>query len=506
MLFNSYIFIFLFLPMALCGWYCLNKIEKYKLAQVFLVGMSLWFYAYFNIGYLAIILGSSLFNFTFSVIIEKYDKAYKNSQDTSLNTTAHDRFKKIMLILGCAVNLGILGYYKYYDFFLGNVSAVLGTDFILKNILLPLGISFFTFQQLSFVVDRCKGSAPHYDLVDYLTFVTFFPQLIAGPIVLHSEMVPQFQDKSLRTFKLESFAPGIAYFTIGLAKKVLLADTLAHVVNFGFDNVAGIDTISAIVLAVAYTFELYFDFSGYCDMAIGIGKMFRIEIPDNFDSPYKAVSLKDFWRRWHRTLGRFFTTYVYIPLGGGKKGKVRSVINTMIVFVLSGLWHGANWTFVVWGFLHGIVVSINRLMEKKGQVKTGWRKLGSQIATYVFFTLSVMIFRSDNLAAAWTYFERLFSFSNFGSIYVLAEQMPTTEIYMVTKVLDMKAQHLLPYVNLGMLLLVLLIGWIALAGKRTKHIVENCRWTTGFAVKMAVLFVWSVISLSGVSTFLYFNF
>ncbi len=506
MLFNSYIFIFLFLPLALIGWFGLNKIEKYKLAQWFLVAMSLWFYGYFNPGYLAVILGSSLFNFLFSAMVEQYEKKQALGAELGEARINPPTAKRMLLILGVAVNLGILGYFKYYDFFIENVNAAVGTDFALHHILLPLGISFFTFQQVSFVIDRCRGMASHYELVDYLCFVTFFPQLIAGPIVLHSELVPQFQDKEKRRFDINSFAQGIVYFVIGLSKKVLLADTLAKVVNFAFDNVAGIDTITAIVLAVAFSFELYFDFSGYCDMAIGIGKMFGIEIPDNFDSPYKSASVKEFWRRWHMTLGRFFTTYVYFPLGGSRKGKVRTVMNTMIVFTLSGLWHGANWTFVLWGVLHGAAVSVNSLTDKKGQVKSGWKKRICQAVTYVFVALAFVIFRSDSLTAVAIYFERLFSFSHFGSLQVVAEKMSMSEIYIVTKLLDMKAPQLLPYVNMGMLILVMAISVIVLAGKRTKQIVENCKWTTGFAIKMTLLFAWSVISLSGVSTFLYFNF
>lgn len=510
MLFNSYIFIFLFLPIALVGWFVLNKIEKYKLAQIFLIGMSLWFYGYFNPGYLWIILGSALFNFLFSAVIEAHDQKVRiNSANVNLTTSTDANktwFKRLMLVLGCVVNLGILGYFKYYDFFVENMNAVFKTDWNLKHILLPLGISFFTFQQLSFAIDRCRGNAPHYDMADYLCFVTFFPQLIAGPIVLHSELVPQFQDKKRRKFSIDSFGEGIVYFTIGMAKKVLLADTLGKMVNFGYDNVAGIDTISAIVLAVAYSFELYFDFSGYCDMAIGLGKMFHMEIPDNFDSPYKAVSVKDIWRRWHMTLGRFFTTYVYFPLGGSRKGKARTVINTMIVFTLSGLWHGANWTYVLWGVISGMAVSVNALTEKKGEAKTGIRKFASQAATYVFWTLSIILFRSDSLKTAGIYFERLFSFSHFGSLKVLAANMPVSEIYIVTKILDMTAKQYIPYVNLAMLFLVLIIGTICLAGKRTAQIVKEATWSKGFAFKIMLLFVWSVVSLSGVSTFLYFNF
>lgn len=502
MLFNSYIFIFLFLPITLIGWFFLNHIGKYKTAQAFLLAMSLWFYAYFDVGYLSVILISCLINYLFSFLLTKWGSAGA---------------KRGMIIACCAVNLGILGYFKYYDFFLENLNAIFSADYTLKHILLPLGISFFTFQQLSFVIDRCKGKAPHYALLDYLNFVTFFPQLIAGPIVLHSELVPQFQDKKKRRFDAGNFARGIAFFVIGLGKKVLLADTLAKAVNYGFEGIAGLDSLSAAFVALAFTFELYFDFSGYCDMAVGIGKMFQIEIPDNFNSPYKSASVKEFWRRWHMTLGRFFTTYVYIPLGGNRKGRVRTVRNTMAVFLLSGLWHGANWTFVFWGFLHGVGVSVNSLFVGKKQ-RGRWDdnenmgkagRIGRYLArlvTFAYVCLAFVFFRSDTMADGFLFFKRLFSFEYNGSIFAVADAVSVSEIYIVTKMLSMKAPQLLGTANMAVLLIVALIGIVVLGGKTTRKIVENSSWSNGAALRIALLFVWSVLSLSGVSTFLYFNF
>lgn len=494
MLFNSYIFIFLFLPAALAGWYLLNKLQKYALAQVFLIIMSLWFYAYFDIHYLGVILGSCAVNYAFSYLLTKRDSA---------------GFKKGMLVAGCAVNLGILGYFKYYDFFLENLNMIFQTDFTLTNIILPLGISFFTFQQLSFVIDRCRGDAPHYGFIDYLNFVTFFPQLIAGPIVLHSELIPQFQDEERRKFDAVSFAQGIVYFTIGMGKKVLLADTLAKAVNYGFADIAGLDALAAAAVAIAYSFELYFDFSGYCDMAIGLGKMFNVDIPDNFDAPYQSASVKEFWRRWHMTLGRFFTAYVYFPLGGSRKGRIRTVINTMIVFLFSGLWHGANWTFVFWGFLHGIGVafsSLKKQQSKRQQDENPFYKRFAQLVTFVYVCLAFVFFRSDSMADGLLFMKRLFSFDYNGSIFAVAEAVNVSEIYIVTKVLSMKAPQLLTVVNLFVFLLLLGISTVILFQKKTRELAETDTWKAAFSLKLSVLFVWSVLSLSGVSTFLYFNF
>lgn len=499
MLFNSYIFIFLFLPLTLAGWYLLNKRELYKGAQAFLAVMSLWFYAYFDASYLLIILASCFVNYGFSYVLTRKET---------------EGFRKGMLILGCIVNLGILGYFKYYDFFLENMNALFSADFTLKHILLPLGISFFTFQQLSFVIDRCRGKAPHYTFLDYLNFVTFFPQLIAGPIVLHSELAPQFQDKEKRRFESGSFAQGIVFFVIGMGKKVLLADTLAGAVNYGFTNISSLDSVSALLAAIGYTFEIYFDFSGYCDMAVGLGKMFRIEIPDNFNAPYKSASVKEFWRRWHMTLGRFFTTYVYIPLGGSRKGKVRTVVNTMAVFLLSGLWHGANWTFVFWGFLHGIGVSVNSLFmgRNNGKAETGEEHTGKgrkrfwQAVTFLYICLAFVFFRSDSIADGMLFMKRLFSFEFNGSVFAVAESLEVPEIYIVTKALSMIAPQLLKIVNLFVLLFLFAVSVFVLSRKRTRELAENSMWSRRFTFAMSVLFVWSVLSLSGVSTFLYFNF
>ena len=346
MLFNSYIFIFIFLPLTLIGWYFLNGRGFYQTATCFLAAMSLWFYGYFNPRYLGIILASILGNYLLSFLL------------TFSKTRLSDR---IFLLVGLAFNLGFLFYFKYYDFFFENINAVFHTNVAMRNILLPLGISFFTFQQVSFIVDRCQHKAEHYPFIDYVTFVTFFPQLVAGPIVLYKEMMPQFADKSLRRFNQENFAKGIALFTLGLSKKVLLADVLALPVNYGFTNTAFLDSPSTLLVILAYTFEIYFDFSGYSDMAIGLGLLFNIRLPVNFNSPYKACTVKELWQRWHITLSRFFIQYVYIPLGGSRKGKVRTLINTFLVFFLSGLWHGANWTYVAWGSMQGLLVVFDNL-------------------------------------------------------------------------------------------------------------------------------------------------
>ena len=498
MLFNSYIFIFLFLPLALLGWYGLNKIKAYEGAKLFIACMSLWFYGYFNFYYLTIIIISILGNYLLSFLM-KFSK-------TGLT-------RRIGLATGIGLNLGLLFYFKYYDFFFENINAIFHTDFTLKHILLPLGISFFTFQQMSFIIDRCLGKAEHYSFIDYITFVTFFPQLVAGPIVLYKELIPQFKDISNRHFQPDNFAKGIVLFTIGLGKKVLLADVLALVTNFGFQQALFLDTPSTLLVALTYTFQLYFDFSGYSDMAMGLGKMFNIELPMNFNSPYKACSVKELWQRWHITLSRFFTQYVYIPLGGNRKGLARTLINTFIVFFLSGLWHGACWTFVAWGIMQGLMVMWDnlRIIGVKGSIdKTpakfyvpGWF---GRLLTFSYFTISMIFFGSSDMANALQMFKNILAFKETGYIFKLAASLDIPEFYLIKQFLNMKAPEMLSYAYVALFLLLLIISAFILTRKNTVQIVNDYPLNKKLCFYVVIIFVWSVISFSQVSTFIYFNF
>lgn len=498
MLFNSYIFIFLFLPLALLGWYGLNKIKAYKSAGLFIAAMSLWFYGYFNLYYLAIIVISMLGNYFLSFLM-KFSKS---------------RFSaRIGLAAGLCLNLGLLFYFKYYDFFLENINTLFHTDFALKHILLPLGISFFTFQQLSFIVDRCTGKAEHYSFINYVTFVTFFPQLIAGPIVLYKEMMPQFEDISNRRFDPDNFAKGIVLFTIGLGKKVLLADVLALIVNFGFEQTLFLDTPSTLLVVLTYTFQIYFDFSGYSDMAMGLGRMFNIELPMNFNSPYKARSVKELWQRWHMTLSRFFIQYVYIPLGGSRKGRVRTLINTFLVFFLSGLWHGANWTYVAWGTMQGLLVIWDNLglVGVKGSNDKvpakfyipGW--LG-WLFTFSFFNISLIFFGSSSMTNALQMFKNIFAWKQTGYLFKLAANLDIPEFYLLKQLINLMAPEMLSYAYVALFLLLLLVSAFILTRKNTVQIVNDTPLNGKLCLYTVVIFVWSVISFSQVSTFIYFNF
>ena len=484
MLFNSYLFIFIFLPISLLLWFFLNNMGKYKTAQVFLVAMSIWFYAYFNYSYIWIILVSCIFNFGCSLLMEKFEKK-----------------KKWIGILGIIGNLSILFYYKYFDFFIENINFLFKKDFPLFHILLPLGISFFTFQQLSYIIDRMKGEAPHYHLIDYLSFVTFFPQLIAGPIVLHTELIPQFQDRDKRKFNADNFTDGCVQAILGLGKKVLIADTLGLVVNGTYVNRYYFTTWSTIIFILAYAFELYFDFSGYCDIAMGVGRMFNFSLPANFDSPYRSHSMKEFWNRWHKTLSRFFISYVYIPLGGGRKGRKRKMINTMIVFLLSGLWHGASWNYVAWGFLNGIGVIISSRRKEPSK-----HRFLSWLATFSYFLFTLIFFRSESMEDVGIILRGLVDPIGVKFIYDMAQFMDIPELYIFQKVFDLFLPKYQGYVCLAAFMILLIICTLLLRGKNPDQLVKEGKYTTKTAIVLSIIFIWSVVSLSGVSTFLYFNF
>lgn len=541
MLFNSYIFLFLFLPLALAGWYGLNYIKRYNLALVFLCGMSFWFYAYFNPRYLLLLAASIAMNYGISFAIrcaecraasERTEISAESASSRAVKTGAAASsvpdpgqvplsrgVRRFFLILGVSANLCVFFYFKYYDFFITNVNAVFGTDYALRHIVLPLGISFFTFQQLSFIIDRATGRAPHYPLLNYVTFVTFFPQLIAGPIVLYDEMMPQFMDLSKRRPDKERFRQGIYIFVLGLSKKCLLADSLSGIVAFSFEKVYYLEFWTAAFVMLSYTFQLYFDFSGYCDMAVGLGKMFGIDLPVNFDSPYKSCNFREIWRRWHITLGRFFTRYVYIPLGGNRRGTARTILNVLIVFALSGLWHGAAWTFVVWGIFQGVLTVFDNLgilvpaEEKerhyllKGAPFLTLPRPVMCALTFTLWTLSLIFFRSDSMAAAAQMFRNLRHFWWPGYVLITAEQFAPTELYPVRKALELTAPGLVRPYSLVLWLTVLAVDfYIVFFRKNSMQMMKESSYSRRTAVLLAVLFVWSVTSLSGVSEFLYFNF
>jgi len=484
MLFNSYIFILLFFPLCLVGYYGLNKIKKHNIAMVFLWGMSLWFYGYFNPGYLLIIISSILLNFAIYKI---------------LGRLSDKKIKKLCLVAGLAANIAILGYFKYTDFFISTLNSVAKTDFNLINVVLPLGISFFTFQQLSFVIDSYKGEVGNYSFIEYACFVTYFPQLIAGPIVTHDELVPQFKDMSKKSISWDNFSRGLFIFVLGMTKKVMVADMFGNAVNVGFADINGLNSTSAVIVMLAYTIQIYFDFSGYCDMAIGLGKMMNFDLPLNFNSPYKALTITEFWDRWHMTLTRFFTRYIYIPLGGSRRGKMRTYINVFIVFLISGFWHGAGFTFILWGVLHGLFSIITRMFRSifdKIPAFINW------IITFIFVNVTWVFFRADTIADGINLLSKVFDF-NFGAINAnLVTAFTMKEVEFVLNIIP-GAAGFAPYI---MVLFFAAAVIVTVKAPNAYECMVNFKPTIANSLVTVLLFIWCLISFSGISTFLYFNF
>ena len=332
-----------------------------------------------------------------------------NSLNTKKEENKKSFSKKSILIFGIVANLSLLGYFKYADFFIENFNIVAQTNINLFNLLLPLAISFFTFQQIAYLVDSYRQETKEYDFLNYALFVTFFPQLIAGPIVHHSEMMPQFANKWNAVKKYRNIALGLFIFSIGLFKKVVIADTFAVWASAGFDTATTLNLFEAWATSLSYTFQLYFDFSGYTDMAIGIALLFNIKLPINFNSPYKARNIQDFWRRWHITLSRFLRDYVYIPLGGNKISSFRTYSNLLATFVIGGLWHGAGWTFIFWGFLHGMALVIHRAWSNLGFKMWTWL---AWLITFNFVNVAWVFFRAKEWDDAVRVLGAMFSLDN----------------------------------------------------------------------------------------------
>lgn len=510
MLFNSYIFIFLFFPLCLLGYYFLKN-KNATSAKIWLTGFSLWFYGYFNIRYLCIMIFSILLNYGAYKLMMRVDYAKETTVPTTGGSDAvvasGVNKKKFVLFAGVSLNLLLLFYFKYFDFFVENINGIFGTSFALRNILLPLGISFFTFQQISFLADTYRGELKECSFVDYALFVSFFPQLIAGPIVTHEEMLPQFQQIGKKKFDEDTFCRGLYIFVLGMAKKVLIADTFGLAVDAGYGMVEQLGSVDAVLVMLFYTLQLYFDFSGYCDMAIGIGKMMGIEIPINFNSPYKAGNIIDFWKRWHITLSRFFTKNIYIPLGGNRRGSTRMYFNLFMVFFLSGLWHGAGWNYILWGVMHGVLYCVTRWVQRHA---TGHKAGGilvhvlKVLATFLYVNVAWVFFRSESIGQAVALFKRMISGGVSLPVEAIYDAFNLDEFWYVMKVLHLTNFSFSNYILMILFTVVILL--VTFFGKNVHELAAKWKMSWFSAIVLAVIFVWCVVSLSGVSTFLYFNF
>lgn len=383
MLFNSFAFLFVFLPITLVVFYAARKWMSAQVAIALLVLASLIFYGYWKPAYLLLLMGSVVVNYSFGRLLSVHDPS------------------RSFLAIGVALNLLLLGYFKYSGFLVGNANNMLGLSLPVPAVALPLAISFFTFQQIAYLVDCYRHAAHEKSFLNYCLFVSFFPQLIAGPIVHHKEIMPQISRMVADSHLKPRFAAGLSLLIFGLFKKVVIADNFALYSSRFYDGAipGTVHTGDAWVAALSYHFQIYFDFSGYSDMAIGLGLLFGIVLPINFNSPYKSLSIVDFWRRWHMTLSRFLRDYLYITLGGNRKGTAVRYVNLSATMLLGGLWHGAAWTFVIWGGLHGCFLVINH----------AWRAILERlhittIARNPLYKALCLLLTTTAVVVAWVYF------------------------------------------------------------------------------------------------------
>jgi alginate O-acetyltransferase complex protein AlgI len=508
MLFNSYVFLFLFLPVAVAGFYLLGRGGNMRAAALWLTVASFFFYGWWNPAYLPLFAISIVVNYWIGV---------------GINNARHGRLgvsPKALLTFGVVLNLGALGYYKYANFFVDNARHFLGAQWQVSFILLPLAISFFTFTQIAYLVDAYHGVTEEYDFLWYAFFVSFFPHLIAGPIVSYRRLMPQFAQAETYRFQAENMAAGLSMFVMGLGKKVLIADSLSIPSTTLFDDptlVPGL--ITSWVGALAYTFQLYFDFSAYSDMAIGLARMFNVRFPLNFNSPYKAMDISDFWRRWHMTLSHFLRDHLYIPLGGNRHGEPRRYLNLMITMVLGGFWHGAGWTFLVWGGLHGVYLIVHHAWQRQTKNLAwtqGWIFSAAGWAlTFLAVLIGWVFFRAHSFLQAGSILKGMLGLHGIG----LPENFAPPHAFAGLHAAAVVAAPSLHGQQITYLLLAAVIAFFAPNTDEIFRVAErysdqshsegegrlwrlNPFWALGTAVVLTVC----VLNLSSVSEFLYFKF
>jgi len=489
-LFNSPQFIFLFLPIVFTIYFILNSTAPLYIARAWLASSSLFFYGYWNPSYLPLIFISIATNF----IIGRALITYK---------------RKSILIAGIIFNLGLLGYFKYFDFFLANFNRLFSAEIPLLELVLPLAISFFTFQQISYLVDCYKGKVDSYNFINYALFITFFPHLIAGPIVHHKVMMPQFQNAANQKINFENIAIGIFIFSIGLFKKVILADQFSTTVLDGTQYLDTITFFDAWIVILSYTLQLYFDFSGYSDMAIGLALLFNIKLPINFNSPYKATNFQEITSRWHMTLTRFLYEYVYFPMNRFLARKLfpalllkisvnaTTNISLILLFILSGFWHGAGWNFIIWGLLIGIGIMIYRewsRRNKKLPVFLAW------MLTFVYLNFTMVFFKLSDLNQAFMLIKAMLGLQGF----ILPEQLgqvlaPLKGMGILFESTPLKEKYQAVGMIIAGLLLVLLF-------KNTSEQAQSFKPNWKHTLFILVILIYSILNLTRVSEFLYFRF
>lgn len=490
MLFNSYEFIFFFLPVTFFVYFWLNKKRLTQASKAWMIFTSLFFYSWWNIIYLPLILASILFNFTIGSTITKINTLQASTKISS---------KKI-LAFGIISNLLLLGYFKYMDFFITNINILSSTHWDLMNIVLPLGISFFTFTQIAYLVDAYRGEVKEMDYLNYTLFVTFFPHLLAGPILHHKEMMPQFDSLKSKVINYRNISAGIFLFSIGLFKKVVIADTFAQWANAGFETTQALNLFEAWATSLSYTFQLYFDFSGYTDMALAVALMFNIKLPINFNSPYKALNIQDFWRRWHITLSRFLRDYIYIPLGGNRNGELHTYSNLFTVFLIGGLWHGASWMFIAWGALHGIAIVLHRAWQ---QVGLKMNTLLAWFITFNFINITWIFFRAKNWSQANNILNGMIG--NNGIVLPITSFNHWLSIKIPTLNLNDAWLNNI-YAEKYIFSIIGIVFILILTQKNSTQLHTTFKTNLFWLIFLSVILSIAILNMSGVHEFLYFNF
>jgi len=487
MLFHSPEFLFAFLPVTLVLFYALSRLGA-GVAVVWLLVASLGFYAWWDWRYLGVLVPSILFNYGIGEAIRSRERSAR----------------KVMLWLGLGGNLVTLGIFKYGTFFSETINGLIGAPVIwFPEIGLPLGISFFTFTQIAYLVDVYAGKVTTRDPITYGLFVTYFPHLIAGPILHHAEMMPQFRDPNAGRLNWGHLQSGFALFLIGLFKKLVLADTFGQWVGPAFDQAQTLSFVEAWSASLSYTFQLYFDFSGYSDMAIALGLMMNVQLPVNFNSPYRACNIQDFWNRWHITLSRFLRDYVYIPLGGNRRGSTRTLINLFLVFLIGGLWHGAGWTFIAWGAVHGLAIVLHRLWRGTGLRFPSWF---GWLATFLFVNAAWVLFRAESWDDALKVYRGMIGFSGFSLPAQIMMLMPPALQTLFTSVVTLpwiSGGTIMGLVNCALLLMTA-IGLVLLPVNSQGLLNRPLLYVACTAAFPFV--VQAVMFRQTASTFLYFRF
>lgn len=482
--FNSYIFILAFLPLLILGYFGLNRINL-SFGKLYIIAASIVFYVYGGPD-IAVVLGISiLINYAFAYFISK------------LKSENHG---KLLLIFSIIINVAILFYFKYFNFFISTVNWSLKTNFATKNIILPLGVSFFTFQQIMYLVNVRKKIIRQVDAIDYLAYVLYFPKLIMGPLIEPADLISQMNNAERKSINWDNLSYGLKIFSFGLFKKMILADTFSSAVNWGYSNIGTVTSMEWLVIMLCYTFEIYFDFSGYCDMAVGISTMLNITLPINFDSPYQAISIREFWRKWHISLTTFLTKYIYIPLGGNKKGKLRTYINTMVVFCVSGIWHGANWTFILWGVLHGLLSIFDRIFEnvqKKIFEPVRW------MCTFFVVNILWLLFRSDSVSQWILILKTMFKFEDTSVSDAFLNEFGLPEFSFINNELYLESLYSTVR-GFSLILFIFSAFFICLIpGNNYRNLTKN-NWI--YMIISAIAFVWGLLCIGTESVFVYSNF